>query len=145
MFSASNLPIIGRWLERAGIARTPERTDHVGIEELVTAKTMAMTFPQVKHLAINMSIRAPDNEIEPTMNGRSFSPDSIACFSFRCKNVECVHGGFDLQEEIERAIAEQQTEITGRRVCRGWRNKRLIEQQRCYYELNFKIHITYYN
>ena len=118
-------------------------TETVGLTDLNEAETVADVFPGVRHLAVNLSIRAPDNEIEPSLTNRSFGPQSRAYFHFRCKNVECVDGGFDLRDEFEGAVSEMRSDVTGRRVCQGWRNADMAGHHKCYYELNFKIHISY--
>ena len=110
---------------------------------LVESNTIADVLPGVRHLAVNLSIRGQDNEIEPSLNNRSFGPQSRAYFHFRCKNVDCVDGGFNLQEEIINAVNEGRNEITGRRVCQGWRDASNVGQQRCFFELNFKIYVSY--
>jgi len=117
----------------------------VATERMATVPRMEEKYPGIRHLAVNLVISPPDHETEPTMNGRSFGPQALAYFEFRCKNVECAHGGFDIADSIEAAIAEKQTEITGRRVCRGWHGKGRINQLRCRYELNFKVIISYHD
>lgn len=113
---------------------------------LSTVPRMEEKFPNVRHLAVNLVISPPDHETEPTMNGRSFGPKALAFFEFRCKNVECSDGGFDITDTIERAIAERETEVTGRRICRGWHgSKRTHHPLRCHYELNFKVNVAYYD
>lgn len=100
-------------------------------------------YPQVSKLAINLSIRAPFEKIEPTVRGFAMGADSMANFVFRCKNTECVDGGFDLNEELERMIGDYDTNAHGRRVCQGWDGKSNVGHQRCYYELNFIINADY--
>ncbi len=100
-------------------------------------------YPNVVHLAINLTIRAPFQEMEPTLNNRSLGPESAAYFRFRCKNVDCQEGGFDLTESLEAAIGTGQTDAAGRQVCQGWRSAQLTNQQRCHFELNFQAHIDY--
>lgn len=118
-------------------------TETVGLSHLADAGTVGDAFPEVRHLAVNLSIRAPDHEIEPSLNNRSFGPQSRAYFHFRCKNVDCVDGGFDLEDEITSAVAGQRSDASGRRVCQGWRNADMVGHQKCYFELNFKIHLSY--
>ncbi|MBT8143420.1 MAG: hypothetical protein KJO55_01895 [Gammaproteobacteria bacterium] len=118
-------------------------TETVGLAQLDDAETVGQVFPGLRHLAVNMSIRAPDHEIEPSLTNRSFGPQSRAYFNFRCKNVECVDGGFDLRDEVSQAVTEGRCDATGRRVCQGWRNAEMAGHQRCYFELNFKIHLSY--
>ena len=101
-------------------------------------------FPQVRSIAINLMISPPDHETEPTLNGRSFGPDSLAFFEFRCKNVDCIKGGFDVTDAITEGIANGEDSLTGRRVCRGWHGKSRINQIRCHYELNFRINLNYH-
>lgn len=69
--------------------------------------------------------------------------DAMANFVFRCKNTECVDGGFDLTEEVDRMITDFETSSHGRRVCQGWDGKSNVGHQRCYYELNFIVNIGY--
>ena len=88
-------------------------------------------------------MKSPDNDMEPTLNGRSFGPDARAFFSFKCKNVDCVDGGFDLSEPIEEMLTRRQPETTGRRVCQGWESKAQVNQRRCHYELNFRALAKY--
>lgn len=100
-------------------------------------------YPEVTKLAVNLSIKAPFEKIEPTVRGFSMSPDAMANFVFRCKNTDCIDGGFDLTEEVDRAIAAYETGSHGRRVCQGWDGQKNVGHQRCYYELNFIINISY--
>lgn len=100
-------------------------------------------YPEVSKLAVNLSIRAPFESIEPTVRGFSLGPDAMANFVFRCKNSECQKGGFDLTEEIENMIAAYETTGHGRRVCQGWDGKSNVGHQRCYWELNFVVNIGY--
>ncbi len=100
-------------------------------------------YPEVGKLAVNLSIRAPFESIEPTVRGFSLGPDAMANFVFRCKNTECLEGGFDLTEEIEKMIAAYETSGHGRRVCQGWDGKSNMGHQRCYWELNFIVNISY--
>lgn len=107
---------------------------------------MQSAFPAVRHLAINLTIRPPyNNEMEATLNNRSFGPNAVASFSFRCKNVECRNGGFDLGDTIEEAIARKEGSIAGRRICQGVRAGAHLEEHRCHYELNFKANISYHD
>ncbi len=101
-------------------------------------------FPQVRSIAVNLMISPPDHTTEPTLNGRSFGPDSLAFFEFRCKNVECFDGGFDVSDAIGDAIERGESSLTGRRVCHGWHTKQRVNQVRCHYDLNYRININYY-
>lgn len=114
-------------------AQPPRRT------ELDDVQRVCDRYPDIGSLAFNLSMRSPDNEVEPTLNGRSFGPNARASFSFKCKNVECVGGGFDLQEVVDQMVAGKQSETSGRRVCQGWESAQLVNQRRCLYELNFRI------
>lgn len=114
-------------------------------ERMAAVPRMQDKYPGIRHLAVNLVISPPDHETQPTMNGRSFGPQALAYFGFRCKNVECAKGGFDITDSIDTAIAEKQTEVSGRRVCRGWHGKARINQLRCHYELNFKVNIAYHD
>lgn len=100
-------------------------------------------YPDVRKIAVNLSSRAPFEKTEPTIRGFSMGPDAIADFVFRCKNTECVNGGFDLNDEIGKMVESYETNSHGRRVCQGWEGKSNIGHQRCYYELNFVMNISY--
>jgi hypothetical protein len=129
-----------------------ESTAPEPLRELTGSKTsvrlsgvprMAERFPSVRHMAVNLVISPPHNETEPTMNGRSFGPQALAFFEFRCKNVECRDGGFDITDSIEKAVTNGDSDATGRRVCRGYQGKTRTQHLRCHYELNFRINIAY--
>lgn len=121
----------------------PSATESIGLRHLSDAEKVSDAFPNLRHLAINLAIRAPDHEIEPSLTNRSFGPQSRAYFHFRCKNVECIEGGFDLRDEIQAASDAGRSDISGRRVCQGWRDANMRGHQKCYFELNFKIHLSY--
>lgn len=120
-----------------------QATETSGLGNLEETNTIADLLPGIRHLAVNLTIVSPDREIEPSLNNRSFGPQSRAYFKFRCKNVNCVDGGFDLQDDILATAADSRNELSGRRVCHGWRSADLVGQQKCYFELNFKAHISY--
>ena len=134
---------LNKFRKQATEPETVEGTETSGLNNLEAADTIADVLPGVRHLAVNLTIAGPDREIEPSLNNRSFGPQSRAFFNFRCKNVECVSGGFDLQDDILAAAADGRNELSGRRVCQGWRNAELVGHQKCYFELNFKAHISY--
>lgn len=100
-------------------------------------------YPDVSKIAINLSSRAPFEKTEPTIRGFSMGPDAHADFVFRCKNTECVGGGFDLTSEIVEMLDSGEQNRHGRRVCKGWDGKDNVGHQRCYYELNFVINVSY--
>lgn len=110
---------------------------------LASAERLGDKYPHVQTLALSLSIRAPNNEQEPTLNGRSFGADARAYFRFKCKNVECVEGGFDLTADVEAMVDQHLNEVSGRHVCQGWESRALVGQRRCLYELNFKALATY--
>ncbi|NNF15713.1 MAG: hypothetical protein HKN70_03145 [Gammaproteobacteria bacterium] len=112
--------------------------------QLHSTPRLKETYPQIRGIAVNLMISPPDHETEPTLNGRSFGPDSLAFFEFRCKNVECKEGGFDISEPIAEAIAKGEQTITGRRVCNGWHGQQRVTELRCRYELNFRINFQYH-
>ncbi|MEM6638751.1 MAG: hypothetical protein AAF610_02520 [Pseudomonadota bacterium] len=119
-------------------------TRSAGSDKLSTVPRMGDVFPGVRHLAVNLVISAPDHETEPTMNGRSFGPQALAFFEFRCKNVECRGGGFDIGETIRDAIDAGETQVSGRRVCQGMHGAQRLNHIRCHYELNFKVNVAYH-
>jgi hypothetical protein len=110
---------------------------------LAAAERLGDKYPDVDTLALSLSIRAPNNELEPTLNGRSFGSDARAYFRFKCKNVDCVEGGFDLSSDVDAMVKDHRTEVSGRLVCQGWESRVLVGQRRCLYELNFKALATY--
>lgn len=111
--------------------------------ETAAGERLRDKYPQVGKIAVNLSIRAPFEKIEPTVRGFSMGVDSMANFVFRCKNTECVDGGFDLNDELDSMITDYKTNAHGRRVCQGWDGKSNVGHQRCYYELNFVINVDY--
>lgn len=127
--------------EDTGSTLVAEPVNH----KLQSQAKMHEKYPQVRSLAVNLMISPPDYETEPTLNGRSFGPDSLAYFEFRCKNVECNHGGFDITDTINESIAKGERSINGRRVCQGTlgRSPRAHNALRCNYELNFRVNINY--
>ncbi len=121
----------------------PEIPERARTTVLDTTPKIRERFPGVKHLAINLTIRAPFQEMEPTLNNRSLGPDSVAFFHFRCKNPDCKQGGFDLTKDLEQAIAQRQQSAAGRQVCQGFRTGNNMNHQACHFELNYKVNISY--
>ena len=144
MFSGIRLPFFKKKAQAHDATRAvAEPIEAAG--ELSKYPRMQSAYPAVRHLAINLTIRPPyNNEMEATLNNRSFGPNAVASFSFRCKNVECRKGGFDLGDAIDEAITKKESSIAGRRICQGWRSGSGLEQHRCHYELNFKTNINYH-
>lgn len=145
MFSAFKKPwvqrVFGRPAEPEPIPSIPDPPLRNPL--LATAERLGNKYPQVDTISLSLSMRAPNNEVEPTLNGRSFGSDARAYFRFKCKNVECVDGGFDLSADIETMVSRRGAEVSGRHVCQGWESRKMIDQRRCLYELNFKALATY--
>lgn len=112
-------------------------------QKMDDSKSVGAKFPTIQSIGINLAVKAPFNDVEPTLRGKSFTPESLAIFEFHCKNVDCVGGGFDVTDAIEEMVKQGSPEITGRRICRGWASKEFINQRRCHYELNFRILVRY--
>ena len=152
MFSFKK-PWVQRVFGRQPQAEAPTRPQPVPLipdpplrnPQLAIAERLGDKYPQVVTLALNLSIRAPNNELEPTLNGRSFGSDARAYFRFKCKNVDCVDGGFDLSHDIDAMVMRRVAEVSGRLVCQGWESRKMIGQRRCLYELNFRALATYRN
>ncbi|MEM9058101.1 MAG: hypothetical protein AAGD86_11525 [Pseudomonadota bacterium] len=144
MFSGLRLPFFKK-KSAAGVASAvPAPAAASG--ELSKTPRMQSEYPSVRHLAINLTIRPPyNNEMEATLNNRSFGPNAVASFSFRCKNIECRGGGFDLGDAIEEAVAKKLPSIAGRRICQGSRAGAQFQEHSCHYELNFKANISYHD
>ena len=145
MFSAFKKPwvqrVFGRPAEVEPIPNIPDPPPRNPL--LATAERLGTKYPQVDTLSLSLSIRAPNNEVEPTLNGRSFGSDARAYFRFKCKNVECVDGGFDLSGDLEAMVNQRLNEVSGRQVCQGWESRKMIDQRRCLYELIFKALASY--
>jgi hypothetical protein len=144
MFRAFTKPWVQRVLGRPESEPPPAISDPPPRNPmLATAERLGEKYPLVETLALSLSIRAPNNEQEPTLNGRSFGSDARAYFRFKCKNVECVEGGFDLSGDVDEMVSHHRHEASGRHVCQGWESRSMIGQRRCLYELNFKALATY--
>ena len=125
------------------VKKTPS-TVSAFAQKMDDSKKMSTKFPSIQSIGINLAVKSPFNDVEPTLRGKSFTPESLAVFEFHCKNVDCVGGGFDVTDAIEDMAKQHSVEFTGRRICRGWASKEFVNQRRCHYELNFRILVKYF-
>lgn len=112
--------------------------------KLASAGSVADKYPSVRSIAVNLHISSPLEKVEPTLRGKSFSAESVACFEFHCKNVDCREGGFNIGDTVNAMIAAGESERSGRRVCEGWESSQQIDRRGCYYVMNFKINVAYH-
>ena len=68
---------------------------------------------------------------------------SKAFFQVKCRQRECVNGGFDLSNLITSAINSQQTIAEGRLSCQGWQDLERVGNNHCLWILDYEISVQY--
>jgi hypothetical protein len=106
--------------------------------------TLAEKFQRLKSLSIDSThisadTGAPSGRVNFTVNLQN----ARSVFRVQCPNTECVRGDFDLTKVLSSAVAAKRKQVTGKLVCRGWRNRATINTVACGNALHYKMTLGY--
>lgn len=108
--------------------------------------SLADKFPGLKSLQAKLRFYERRNgkdegssEVKYTVN----LAHAKSLFQFECRNPECIHGGFDLSNELANAIHGRRRKASGELRCNGWRAKESIDLVRCGKVLSFQLILGY--
>jgi len=103
------------------------------------APSVAELFPALEELAVELRFVDPDGKVRPSPFTRIFVPDMQAFFEFQCPLRECSGGGFDLSQEIPRALGKGTSADHAVIRCKGRRDRPSSDEKHCLLELKFEL------
>jgi hypothetical protein len=113
-------------------------------QRTLNSARLADQFPQLKFLMVDLSCFNPEglsksSEIRYTVN----LTHARSVFRIDCPNNECVHGDFDLTEELAEGVTARRTSVIGEKCCQGWMSKTTIGTHRCSHILRYNFSLGY--
>lgn len=122
-----------------------QRQDHIKKMELKKqhrqdAGLVSERFPQVAGMVIHIIYyHKAENPVlmERTVN---IFPSSYAYFNMECMSKDCVGGGYDLTQAINKNIKQQKKSFKGKMVCKGKNNGQKAPDHA---SIDYEVTITY--
>lgn len=128
---------MGRKSRKRQIAE--EQSAYLAQRRREEAGTIATRYPHVRTVALELTFVDPDGLAETVTEALTREPKLPALFVFDCPYRECVGGGHDIDDAIDRALMERTREASGTHVCRGWQDASRIGKHRCQGEMRYVI------
>ena len=105
---------------------------------------LADKFPTLKTLTVNIGFYNPkgvaqNGPVKYSVNLKN----AKSVFRFRCPNDECIHGDFDLTDELASAVAKKRAVVGGEISCQGWQSKTTVDTVRCHNVLRYELKLAY--
>ena len=107
--------------------------------------TICERFPRLKSLTVN--IRYHDPGAPDSSHPLKFAVNvqhAKSVLLFPCPNAECSLGGFDLSEELAKAVRRHWTTVTGEMSCQGWSNRNTVGTIHCHCALHYSLQLGYW-
>lgn len=104
--------------------------------------TFEARFPKVEQIVIEIGFYEPDGKLHQSKHKRIFVPGMQAYFDFQCPMRDCKNGGFDLMDDVVRAVASKTGRLTGSQRCEGKRPQTDVPKDLCAVELRYDIVVT---
>jgi hypothetical protein len=97
--------------------------------------------PNIESIEIKMQFTNPDdkNTFEKNI---VLKKDMKAYFKYDCPYRECINGGYDLNDIINKAIESPNKQAEGKLICQGWQDKERVNKHKCLLEALVKIKIN---
>ena len=101
---------------------------------------ISQEFPNLKSISIKITFTDPDDG-RTSMKTITYQPGSKAYFQYDCPYRECVNGGYDLKNAIERAIRSTDGQAQERLICNGWQDAERVGKNRCLLEALVEVKV----
>jgi len=107
------------------------------------AQPIEKVFPEVDHIRIDITFQDYDEDCHPSPQQISFIPQSKAFFEIDCPFYECVMGGFDFSNNVNRCVEKKRTTIEGESTCQGWQDLERLNKNGCFLKAKYTISVDY--
>ncbi|MFH1063380.1 MAG: hypothetical protein V1747_10945 [Candidatus Omnitrophota bacterium] len=106
-----------------------------------SAPSISVAYPNTKSIEISIQFTDPDDKNQFTKN-MTYKPDSKAYFQYDCPYRECINGGYDFKNLIEKAIQAPDRQAQEELACQGWQDRERINTHRCLLEALVTVKIN---
>lgn len=110
-------------------------------QRLLSAAPLVSSYAGVGEVAVEMRFSDAEGKQQPSPRAVSFAPDMHAFFQFGCPMRDCVGGGYDATEELQRALSKRKSGFTGTLTCEGNRPRGGFKDMRCNLQLHYTLTI----
>lgn len=104
---------------------------------------ISITFPEVKEISIYLKFNY--DEYIKSETTKIFLSSDRAFFAFECVNKDCIHGGFNLSNEIYAMVKLKINKKDGKLICDGYQDyeRFLSKNYHCLCEVDYIIEVKY--
>lgn len=110
---------------------TPEQRQ-AEVEHMLRSNSSSISaeYPNIKCIEIKIQFTDNDdgNKFE---NNKTYKPESKAYFQYECPHRECINGGYDFKNTIEKALQSRDHQAQETLICHGWQDKERINKYKC--------------
>jgi hypothetical protein len=92
-------------------------------QSYIDAPQVSTKWPNVGEIRVALTYADPEGQVPVSAYRQIFVPDMQAFFDFLCPARECVGGGFDIGDAVEKLVKTSGHEVTGTLCCGGKRTR----------------------
>ena len=109
-------------------------------QRVKNSASLASKFPTLKSLTVKLDYGVAGGDRSGSQLKYQVNlANAKSVFRFKCPNTECIHGDFDLSNQLGDAVSKHDTTVTGEMVCRG----RTINRRPCGNILHYSLNLGY--
>ena len=106
---------------------------------LANAAPLIGAHAGVAEVGVELTFADPEGKQKPSPRGVSYTGDMHAYFYFTCPMRDCTSGGFDANEDLQKALSKRRDGHTGTLTCTGVRPRSGSKNQPCNIALNYTL------
>ncbi len=110
-------------------------------QQLVNAAPLVGDHAGVREIGVELKFSDPEGKQQPSPRGVTYTDDMHAYFHFTCPMRDCTGGGFEANDDLQKALAKRQHGHVGRMTCRGVRPRSGLKNAVCNIELHYTLEI----
>jgi hypothetical protein len=110
-------------------------------QQLANAAPLIGDHAGVREVGVEMKFSDPEGKQNPSPRGSTYTGDMHAYFYFTCPMRECTNGGFDANDDLQKALAKRRDGHTGTLKCQGVRPRSGFKNAACGIELHYTLAI----
>jgi hypothetical protein len=110
-------------------------------QQLANAAPLVADHAGVREVGVEMKFSDPEGKQQPSPRGSTYTGDMHAYFYFTCPMRDCTGGGFDANDDLQKALSKRRDGHTGKLSCQGVRPRSGFKNAACNIELTYTLAI----
>ena len=108
---------------------------------LINASPLVGDHPGVREVGVELRFSDPEGKQQPSPRAVTYTDDMHAYFHFSCPMRDCTNGGFEANDDLQKALAKRRDGHSGTLSCQGVRPRSGFKNAACNIQLTYTLEI----